>query len=422
MTATYTTIRLERVTDKIGSGKTPEGGADAYVPDGVMFIRSQNVHFEGLRLDDVVFIDDDTDGAMASTRVRPGDVLLNITGASLGRVTIAPANIGRANVNQHVCIVRPSGKVVPRFVMWCLQSQVIQERIIELQVGGNRDGLTFEQVGDFEIPHPSLANQRAIADFLDPEMDRIDALVAKKRRLIELLDEQKAGIASEALLSGPPKTGAGPGACQGTFPRHWQLIPFRWLFREVDERSETGAEELLSVSQTRGVIPQSELGDRHQYADSYIGYKLCRAGDLIVNRMWVYYGALGVAPVDGMVSPDYAVYRATSPTPGAQFVAEVLRTPAFVGEMTRRVRGIGVAFQGTVRKPRLHSRDLGQINIPVPPRSEVRSILETLAESRSRSNELIVAEERMIDLLDERRQALITAAVTGQLDISEAAA
>ena len=225
----YDNICVKRVALKIGSGKTPEGGAEAYVPEGVSFIRSQNVHFDGLRLDDVVFIDLETDVAMASTRVRSDDVLLNITGASLGRAAIATKALGPANVNQHVCIVRPSKQVAPKFLLWCLQSHLVQTQIFEKQVGANRDGLNFEQVGDLAIPYPPLDAQRAIAGYLDRETTRIDAVIATLRRMVDRLDEREISLIHELTGRGIRNAFFIESGIHwlGRIPAHWQVMQIR---------------------------------------------------------------------------------------------------------------------------------------------------------------------------------------------------
>ena len=99
--------RIGFSTTKINSGKTPTGGSESYQTEGIMLIRSQNVYDEGLRLEDVVYIDDETHAEMRNSRVATDDVLLNITGASLGRCAVYDLE-DEANVNQHVCILRPS--------------------------------------------------------------------------------------------------------------------------------------------------------------------------------------------------------------------------------------------------------------------------------------------------------------------------
>ena len=136
--------RLGYVVSKIGSGKTPRGGADVYQSDGVMLIRSQNVYDTGLHLDDVVFVDESVDEAMTGTRVRPHDVLLNITGASLGRCAIVPNVFSKANVNQHVCIIRPKlAQAEPGFIHRSVTSLAVQSQIFGYENGSCREGLNF---------------------------------------------------------------------------------------------------------------------------------------------------------------------------------------------------------------------------------------------------------------------------------------
>jgi type I restriction enzyme S subunit len=279
--------------------------------------------------------------------------------------------------------------------------------------------LTGETLKELRLPLPTPDDQRTIAEYLDHRTAHIDALIAAKRRLVELLTDQRQQAIAQMLL-GRPRPGRGPGSDQVTLREGWTLVPFRRLFREVDERSTTGSERLLAVSQTRGVIPQSDLGDRRQYAETLVGYKICRPGDLVINRMWVYYGALGASRHYGLVSPDYAVFRPTAEMSSA-FAAYVLRTDAYVAEMTRLVRGIGAAFQGAVRKPRLHPEELGLIALPVPPSDQQEALLTSLDQQTADNGTKATLLQRSIDLLAERRQALITAAVAGHLEVPVAA-
>jgi len=192
--------RLKNGTSKIGSGKTPSGGAEVYVPNGVIFLRSQNVHFDGLLLDDVAFIDEQVDAEMAPSRVNDGDVLLNITGASLGRCCVAQLNGMRANVNQHVCVIRPKAtRYVPTFLANALSSPAVQAQIFASEDGISRDALNFEQIAELEICHPPLAEQRRIASFLERKTAEIDSLVGKIRQAIGYLRELRSGLIADVV-------------------------------------------------------------------------------------------------------------------------------------------------------------------------------------------------------------------------------
>ncbi|WP_081614967.1 restriction endonuclease subunit S [Paracoccus sp. N5] len=170
-------------TTKVGSGVTPKGGAASYLSEGIPLIRSQNVRDGRLELDDVAYIAEATHARMSGTHVMPDDILLNITGASIGRSCIVPDHVGPANVNQHVCIIRLDAKDSPAFIQQYLASPRGQKQIDDLQGGSGREGLNFENIRSFRIPFPLLAEQQKIADFLGTVDAKLDALRRKKSGL-----------------------------------------------------------------------------------------------------------------------------------------------------------------------------------------------------------------------------------------------
>ncbi len=191
---------VKHLASKIGSGKTPSGGADSYVDAGVALLRSQNVHNDGLRLGDVAWIDEATDLEMAGTQVHVEDVLYNITGASLGRCTVAPPGLPRANVNQHVCIVRCRKAADPGYVAYALTSSAVAQQVRVAQVGGNREGLNFEQLGNLRIALPeSRGTQVAVRQRLAQELAAQKLLQDLCARDRDLLQERKQALVTAAV-------------------------------------------------------------------------------------------------------------------------------------------------------------------------------------------------------------------------------
>ena len=200
MPTTWNACALKQLTTKIGSGKTPSGGAEVYTTEGVMFLRSQNVYNTGLELDSVSFISEEIDETMANTRVQYQDVLLNITGGSIGRCCLYDLEDIPANVNQHVCILRTDKtKLLPQFLRYFWNSASGPMVVAQHQTGGNRQGLNFEQIGSTKIPYCSIEEQKKIVTFLDNRCQSIDMLINEKEALISDLESYKKSLIFEVV-------------------------------------------------------------------------------------------------------------------------------------------------------------------------------------------------------------------------------
>jgi type I restriction enzyme S subunit len=171
--------RLGNITNKIGSGSTPRGGESAYINSGIPFLRSQNIWNHGLEINDVAFISEETHKKMSNTVVISNDILLNITGASLGRCAVFPEDIGEANVSQHVTIIRPTISETKDYLHYCILSPYIQKLVWGRQVGMAREGLSKKVLELFEIPLPPLAEQHRIVAKVDELMTLCDPLKAR---------------------------------------------------------------------------------------------------------------------------------------------------------------------------------------------------------------------------------------------------
>lgn len=196
----WTMCPIKRLTTKIGSGKTPSGGAEVYSDSGVLFLRSQNIYDTGLALDDVSHISDEIDNEMKNTRVEYKDVLLNITGGSIGRCCLYDLPDIRANVNQHVCILRTKQKeLLPEFLRYFWNSSIGPVVVGYYQTGGNRQGLNFEQIGRVKVPLCSLETQKRIVDYLDKQCATINALIVEKQGLTEDTESYKRSMIYEVV-------------------------------------------------------------------------------------------------------------------------------------------------------------------------------------------------------------------------------
>ncbi len=209
---------LQSLTSRVGSGVTPRGGSDIYLSEGVLFIRSQNVTNEGLLLDDVAYISEQIHQEMSNSVLSAFDVLLNITGASIGRCCYFPNNLGQANTNQHVCCIRlhqPSEDDAT-YLSEYLASPVGQGLIYRSIAGGNREGLNYQQIRGFAVPWPAPSERgevakriRAINGDLNAEVEMLKKYYLLKMGLMQDLLTGRVSVDQLIVRSGDQHSDVG---------------------------------------------------------------------------------------------------------------------------------------------------------------------------------------------------------------------
>lgn len=241
-------VRLGELTSKLGSGSTPRGGQAAYQENGIIFLRSQNVWNDGLKLDDTAYISDETHRGMDGTHVFPNDILLNITGASLGRTTVFPAKLIVANVSQHVTIIRLIESQMVKFVHLGIMSPMVQRLVWGRQVGMAIEGLSKKVLEQFEFPVPPLSEQRRIVAKVDELMAFCD----------QLEQTQSENIAAHAQLVEVLLTTLTNSSDHNELQTNWQRIAlhFDTLFtteHSIDQLKQT----ILQLAVMGKLVPQS---------------------------------------------------------------------------------------------------------------------------------------------------------------------
>jgi type I restriction enzyme S subunit len=205
---------IDDIATHVGSGLTPRGGSAVYQGTGVTFIRSQNVYPEGLRLEDVAYINEDTHRRMSRSEIFPHDVLLNITGASIGRCCAFPEGLGPANVNQHVCAIRL--REVRRedagFLAEVLASHVGQRQIERVNAGGSREGLNYQQVRALRIPWPAPNERARIGAVASSLNSRIELQRHEAEKFARLRDGVAQDLIPAVQMAPSSMNGAARGA------------------------------------------------------------------------------------------------------------------------------------------------------------------------------------------------------------------
>lgn len=334
--------------------------------------------------------------------VRAGDFVINSRSDRKGSSGISELD---GSVSVVYTVLRLREGLDLNFAHHLLRSSAFQEEFYRWGSGIVADlwSTRYSAMKRIALPIPPLDEQRAIADYLDRETQKIDELITEQRGLIEILRERWTAISEKYF---------------GKYVMGSSRL--RWLLEDIDQRAgeNSGELPLFSVSIDWGVRRRS--GDVKQAEGDLTRYKVARRGDVVLNRMRAFQGALGVAPDDGLVSPDYSVLR-TANALNSEWLSQVMRSPAFVGQMVSRIRGIGGVTSGAVRTPRLNFTDLREIPIDIPDLDLQSRDLTAMSHEASRIDELISESEDLIAISQERRAALITAAVTGQIDVRTAA-
>lgn len=335
----------------------------------------------------------DTAAQLRAEIFPPGSIVYAKVGAALllGRIR----TLGRPSCIDNNMSAFVSNNSVDSRYLYYLMSTIQFARLVN---PGAVPSLSDKNVLDTKVLVPDADLQRKLADYLDRETQRIDELIAEQRGLIEtLLERRQAVVDTGAELAG------------------FGNVRLRYMFAPSDERNRPN-ETVLSVYREYGVIPKGSRDGNHNVTpDDVSRYLLVRPDDLVVNRMKAWQGSLGVSEHRGIVSGDYEVLRPKTDRLLPKFAHLYLRSARMVGEYVVRSTGIRPS------QWRLYWKQMADIEIPVPPLQKQREIVSFIEEQTARIDALIAESDDLIALSHERRAALITATVTGQIDVRAAA-
>ncbi|MGI0107041.1 restriction endonuclease subunit S [Salinimicrobium sp. WS361] len=292
---------------------------------------------------------------------------------------------------------------------------IIERNLRKNTVGMGIPHVNSKILNNSTVLIPPKQEQNTIANFLDKKCGKIDTAIAQKQQLIELLKERKQIIIQNAVTKGlDPDVKMKDSGVEwiGEIPEHWEVKRLKFLLDEINIRSTTGEEELLSLSKYSGIVPKSSLEERAGGAESNIGYKVVREQDLVINKMQAVNGLIAVSFLNGITSPDYSVYRAKDPDLlSILFLDYLIKQPEYLGEFKRRVTGV---MEGFIR---LYTDDFYDIEVHLPPKDEQNRMVNFIRLGSEKIDESIILQQQQIEKLKEYKSSLIDAAVTGKIKI-----
>ena len=393
----YEITRIGKLTNKVGSGVTPKGGESVYTSEGHPFVRSQNVGNGQMFLDDIAYIDEDTHNKQIATEIKHGDVLLNITGASIGRCCVASDFVVGGNVNQHVCIVRPTQDVTSYYLCSLLLSDKGQKQIDSFQAGGNRQGLNFEQIKSFKFSIPKLSEQMKVSELLT----LVDERITTQIRIIEDLKSERKFLLEQLFCL--PKEHTPKLRLKGMIG-DWYKVRLYDIVERITERNKANTcSRVLTIAAQYGLIDQQEFFNKQIASSDLTTYYLLHKGDFAYNKSYsgdYPWGA--VKRLDnynkGVLSSLYVCFR-----PNGNVDSDFL---CHYFESTKWYRGISeISGEG--------ARNHGLLNMSVDDYFNTIHRIPSLEEQRQISTMLntivqkIKIEESIIDKLQKQKSYLL---------------
>jgi type I restriction enzyme, S subunit len=287
---------------------------------------------------------------------------------------------------------------------------------MKLLGSGVRQTINFNHISGSLLIYPPLEEQLSISKFLDLKCSQIGQAIQIKERQIERLKERKQILIQQAVTRGlDPHVPMRDSGIEwiGEIPTHWQLKRLKHVLEECTDRSRYGEEPLFMVSQVHGLVVRSEYHEKAEVAASAVGNKIVREGDLVFNKLKAHLGVFfkSCIPFQGIVSPDYAVYRPKAHIEDLKYLEHLFRHPAYIGQFIIRATGV---VEGLIR---LYTTELFDIPVPVAPVDEQREILCFIETVSRRQDKAIALFEQQISKLKEYKATLINSAVTGKIKV-----
>lgn len=408
-------MRIKDITTKVGSGVTPRGGAAVYQESGIPLFRSQNITNDGLLTDDIAYISEEIHDSMSGSQLKPNDVLLNITGASIGRCYYLPEEFTEGNVNQHVCIIRLKKNVLPAFLYYNLISETGQHLIDSCQTGANREGLTKEDLCNFEFEIPSIERQKEIVAYLNERIAlvtrQVSLLTSKRDAYLRL----KKSIINRAVTKGlNPNVKMKDSGVDwiGEIPEGWEVK----RMKEICDYVSRGITPDYIDDGTNKVMNQATFS-KGWLDESNVRYTSKKSESARIKK-----GDLLMASTGGGVLGKIYYFNSDDENFYADSHVTILRNSKGLNQMKYLYYYFYLCYdeinatmvKGSTNQTELQKNYLLSYELAIPPLSEQHSIATYLDDKCSKIDRIISNLDKQISKYDELKRSLIDEVITGK--------
>lgn len=354
----------------------------------------------------------------ARRKVKNGDTIISTVRTYLRAISLIKDPPENLIVSTGFAVLSPRAEIDSRFLFRFVQSSEFVEKVVAHSEGVGYPAINPSKLACLPIWLPPLPEQQKIAEFLDEETSKIDKLITKKERLIELLKEKRTALISHAVTKGlnpdVPMKDSGV-EWLGEIPEHWEIVPLRSVLEQrIEYNIGRKTENILSVIKDVGVVNYEDReASGNKKSENIEQYKIIYPSDIVVNRMNLIFGSVGIAREYGASSTEYYVLKPKSNKVCQEYYGHIFCSKSF--QLSLVGIGKGILFH----RMRIYSEELKKILFPFPPLEEQKLINEYLIQNLNEINHLSDKLNTSIDHLKEYRTALISAAVTGKIDVRE---
>jgi len=346
--------------------------------------------------------------------VRENDILVSTVRTYLKAIAaIEPADTPQV-ASTGFAVLRANKGIDARFLYRVVQSNPFVEQVVSQSTGVSYPAINPSKLSNIAVPLPDLATQCQIADFLDGETARIDLLIEKKQRLVDAIKAKISDFADLAVTEGlnaqsPMKSTRLHWI--DAVPSHWKIVRGKYLFQQMSRPTREDDEVITAFRDGQVCLRSKRRTEGYTFAELEVGYQHIKKGDLVIHTMDAFAGAIGVSEDDGKSTGEYAVCTPIGDDNPSYF-AYLLQC------MAKRDYILVLCPSVRERAPRFRFVRFAPVFLPVPPKEEQDAIVDAIERMRSALRTVQTKTITSIDRLKEYRSALITAAVTGQIDVS----
>lgn len=385
-----------------------------YRDSGVPLLRIINLNGNKLDTNDLVYITEEHADSISRSKFHRGDIIFAKTGATVGKCAIN-SNIDEGVLSSSCVKISISEEYDKKYFYYFFSTKQFNDALRNACNGTTRDTINLNPFSCLECVVPPICDQKAISEYLDKKCLLLDSAIVKTRESIDEYRRLKEALITETVLRGVHRNREYSNSGYewiGEIPVDWELIKLKWVLNERKEKSETGEEEPLSMSQKFGIIPTKEMDIVPNMASSFVGAKIVHDGDLVFNKLKAHLGVFSVSKYYGLVSPDYAVYFANENV-NAKYLEYLFKTPQYINEFKKKSSGVGAGLT------RLYTKDLFSIYIALPSMEEQDEIVDHLSKKIAYMNNLISKKEVFLDDLEKYKSELIFEYVTGKKEVPQ---